>query len=70
MTRLDELRAAHPELGFAVYAIDPATPVTLEIYTPDGQVYRFDGPTEAAVLNRAFPPTAPVSPDPTPNIFD
>ena len=74
---LDELRRAHPELGAALYAYEPGGPVTLEIHTPDGQVYPFTGDTEAAALAVAFPPELPAVDDenadrhePTPNIFD
>jgi hypothetical protein len=55
--RLDDLRAQHPELGFAIYAMEPRGLVTLEIYTPDGQTYSFKAETEAGVINQAFPPT-------------
>lgn len=71
---LDDARTANPDLGFAIYCMTPGGPVTLEIFDPDGQVYRFDGPSEAAVLEQAFPPEAssPEIPDnsPTPDIFD
>lgn len=53
---LDDIRAAQPALGFALYALEPGGTVTLEVMTPDGQIFRFDGPTEAAVLHLAFPP--------------
>jgi hypothetical protein len=52
---LDELRAAYPALGFSLFAMEPGEPVTLEIYTPDGQVYSFTGATVAAAIQRAFP---------------
>ena len=64
---LDDARAANPELGFAIYCMTPGGPVTLEIFDPDGQVYRFDGPSEAAVLADAFPPEPPAPPT---DIFD
>lgn len=74
MTRFDEIRAANPELGFGLYALTPGGPVTLEVYTPDGQVFPFVGPTETAVLALAFPPDAPGAPEPVPapapSIFD
>lgn len=60
---LDDLRAAFPHLGFALYAIDPTEPVTLEIHS-GGEVYSFTAPTEAAVIALAFPAPSPV------NIFD
>jgi len=62
----DEIRAASPELCLAIYAMEPGGPVTLEILTPDGQVYSFKGATEAAVLLAAFPPDAPAPADPEP----
>lgn len=74
---LDDARAAFPKLGLALYAYDAGGPVTLEIHTADGQTFPFVGPTEAAVVARAFPSlaAAPVEPDPTPeptttNVFD
>lgn len=72
MTRFDEIRAANPELGFGLYAMTPGGAVTLEVYTPDGQVFPFVGATEADVLSMAFPePIAPAAPAPiAPDIFD
>ncbi len=76
---VDDLRRVHPELGAALYAYEPGGPVTLEIHTPDGQVYSFAGDTEAAALALAFPPEPdePAVDDgnedrhvPTINIFD
>jgi hypothetical protein len=52
---IDDLRAAHPELGVGLYALEPGGPVTLEIYTPDGTVYTFTGTTAAAAFASAFP---------------
>lgn len=54
---LDDIRAAQPALGFALYALEPGGPMVLEVMAPDGQLFRFDGPTEAAVLHLAFPPS-------------
>lgn len=65
---LDDIRAAQPALGFALYALEPGGTVTLEVMTPDGQIFRFDGPSEAAVLAVAFPPAeadAPEHPEPS-----
>jgi len=59
----DEIRAANPELGLALYAIEPGQPVTLEAYTPDGQTFSWTGPTEAHVLALAFPPDAVPAPE-------
>ena len=72
---LDEVRAKNPELSFSLYAF-AGEPVALEVITPDDQIFRFDGPTEAAVLEKAFPvPDDPVVEnddilEPTPSIFD
>lgn len=55
---LDEIRARFPQFGLAVYALEPGGPVTLEIQTPDGESFAFEGPTVAAVLERAFPAPA------------
>lgn len=52
---LDELRAANPELAFAVYALEPGGPVTFEVHTPDGSFYTFLGESEAAAIAEAFP---------------
>lgn len=75
-SRLDELRAANPDLGFGIYALEPRGAVTLEIMTPDGNVYSFTGLSEAEVLDRAFPPDLgkptpqePEDPAPAPDIF-
>lgn len=73
---VDDARAAFPKLGLALYALDPGGPVTLEVVSADGQIFPFKGPTEAAVIARAFPslvePPAPLpEPDPPrPNVFD
>lgn len=61
----DDARAAHPHLGFAVYAYEPGGAVTLECITPDGQTHIFTGPTAQAALDLAFPPEPPA-----PDIFD
>jgi len=52
---LDDLRAAHPTLGFAVYAYTPGEPVTLEVHDA-GNVYTFTAATLQAVVDEAFPP--------------
>jgi hypothetical protein len=66
-------------MGLALYAYEPGGDVTLEVHTPDGQTFPFTGPTEAAVLARAFPslttpPEPAPAPEPTPtttsNVFD
>lgn len=72
---LDDLRRDFPTLGFAVYALEPGGPVTLEIHQ-DGEVYTFRAATEAATLAQAFPITAAIkaadtpTPGPPVNIFD
>lgn len=67
--RLHQIRADNPELGFALYAMTPGEPVTLEVHTPDGQVFTFIGATATAALDTAFPP-APVTPAETPDPID
>lgn len=62
---LDDARAAHPHLGFAVYAMEPGSGVTLEVHAPDGTVFTFRGASEADALLAAFPPE-PLMPD----VFD
>lgn len=57
---IDEARTGAPHLGFAVYALEPAGTVTLEILD-DGQSFTFVGATEAEAWERAFPGPA-VSP--------
>lgn len=51
----DELRDAYPELGFALYAIEPRGVVTLEVHE-DGQVFSFIGATAQEAIDTAFPP--------------
>lgn len=67
---LDKARAAFPLLGLALYAYEPRGPVTLEVHTADGQTFSFIGPSEAAVIARAFPSLAEPDPPPPPNVFD
>lgn len=72
---LDDARRAFPKLGLAIYALDPGGPMTLEVHTVDGQVFTFDGPTEADLVARAFPSLQPApieAPQPTEmtNVFD
>jgi len=52
----DELRAAKPDLGFALYALEPGKGVAFEVHTPDGQVFGFTGETAQAAIDTAFPP--------------
>lgn len=54
----DELRDTFPDLGFALYAIEPGGVVTLEVYD-SGRVFPFVGPigsTAQDVIDIAFPP--------------
>lgn len=48
----DELRAAYPLLGFALYAYEPGD-VVLEIVAPDGEMWTLRGPTAAGVIAAA-----------------
>ena len=59
---LDELRNDHPELAFAVYALEPGGAVTFEVITPDSQVFTFKGLTAQAAIDSAFPPKEPETP--------
>lgn len=58
--RFDQLRAENPDCGFALYALEPRGPVTLEVIPPeaDAQVYQFVGATADEAMNKAFPPLA------------
>ena len=66
---LDDARAALPHLGFAVYAMEPGGPVTLEIHAPDGTIFTFSAATEAEALALAFPEMA-TPPEPELSLFD
>lgn len=71
ISSLDDLRREQPDLGAALYAYEPDGDVVLEIHTPDGQVYAFSAPSEAAALAMAFPQTDQDAPaEPAINIFD
>lgn len=63
MTRpsLDDVRAAYPHLGLAVYAYEPGGPVTLEIHAA-GQVFAFEAATEAEAVVTALPELEPQPP--------
>lgn len=58
---LDDLRAARPSLGFALYAYTPGGDVTLEIHD-GGEVFTFAAPTEGEAIASAFPPCSCVPP--------
>lgn len=64
----DEIRAQNPELGLASYALEPGGVVTLEIHTPDGEVYAFKGETLDDAIRLAFPEAA--TPEPAPPADD
>lgn len=72
----DTIRKQNPDIGLAIYALEPGGPVTLEIITPDEQVFTFRGATQAEALAKAFPPetvipvSEPEPPAPEPSIFD
>ncbi len=66
---IDAIRASYPELGLALYAMEPRGAVTLEVYTPDGEVFSFKGVTQAEVLERAFPTPPAVPPPPKVDVF-
>ena len=70
--RFDAIRAENPDLGFALYALEPGGPVTLEIVTPDGGLFTFKGATAAAAIEAAFPTpsVSPTPPQPTTNVLD
>lgn len=69
MSRFDELRAANPDTGFAIYAIEPGGPVTLELFAA-GTVFTFRGASEDDVLDMAFPPEPPAAAVPEDSVFD
>lgn len=65
----DELRANNPDLGFALYALEPGGPVTFEAYTHTGQVFTWIDKTAEGAIRQAFPPQedppAPAAPEPS-----
>lgn len=63
MATLDDVRAAYPHLGVALYAYTPGGAVTLECHAPNGRTFKFTGPTEAAAIKSAFPELAPQEPE-------
>lgn len=64
---LDEIRARHPHIGLALYALEPGEPVTLEAHGPGGKVWTWRGMTVQEALDQAFPPTPPA---PSPSVLD
>lgn len=59
MATFDDLRAAYPRTGFAVYAYAPGEPVTIEAHTEDGQVLAMTHPTLAGCLAVLLPSPEP-----------
>lgn len=71
MKTLDDIRHAHPELGVALYALEPGRGVTLEIHAPDGEFFAFTGRSEADAVGMAFPPEpVKVETKKTESVFD
>lgn len=66
----DDIRAAYPGFGLAVYAYEPGRPVIVEVHAPDGNRFEFRGPTLDAALAQAFPATEPEPEPPPENVFD
>lgn len=58
---IDEIRKRTPGVGWALYALDPFGPVTLEAHLPDGRVLTWKGWTASEALQAAFP--APAQPE-------
>jgi hypothetical protein len=55
----DDLRAAFPHLGFAVYAYAPGGEVTFEIHAPEGEVFMFKAASLDEAIVAAFPRPEP-----------
>ena len=66
MNPIDSLRERNPGVGWAVYALDPLGPVTLEAHV-DGAILSWQGSTLAECLDHAFPPAAAGGHDPAPD---
>jgi hypothetical protein len=56
ISSLDDLRRQEPDVGAAIYALEPGGPVTLEVLMPDGQMFSWVAATVAEVFSQAFPP--------------
>jgi len=54
----DDARRAYPEIGVAVYAIEPGGLVTVEVHS-GGEVYAFVAATADQAMALAFPPDVP-----------
>lgn len=70
ISSIDDIRSANPDLGVAIYAYEPGQPVTLELITPAGDTYSFEGLTLAEAIAAAFPPDAPAASEIPTDIFD
>lgn len=72
ISSLDDARREHPDLAFSLYALTPGGAITLEIVTPDEEIFTFTATTEAAAFAVAFPPEkgAPVVSDMAIDIFE
>lgn len=49
---VDDLRAAWPDVGVALYAYEPRGPVTLELLFENGERATFSAASEAEALRR------------------
>ena len=56
--RFDELRAAHPDVAFNLYAMTPGGVVTFEAILPDGKSFTWSALTAADAMALAFPPVS------------
>ena len=50
----DEIRARHPPLALALYALEPGGTVTLEVIDGAGEIFTFRGLTAEHALDQAF----------------
>lgn len=64
MKTLDDIRAAYPHLGLALYAYVPGGPFVLECLSTDGKTFKFTGATEADAVAAAFPDEDTPAPPP------
>jgi hypothetical protein len=53
---LDEARKAFPHLRFAVYALEPDRPLTLEVILPDDEIVTLKSWTLDGAIDQMFPP--------------
>jgi hypothetical protein len=60
MSSIDDIRERFPDLGFAIYAMEPGAEVTLEVLLPDGlTLHTVRRRTVAEALASLFPSPAP-----------